>query len=83
MYSSYNLFCRRIAAETLNDLILWLSMADSELAVFDATNTTRERRDWVVEECVKNNFDVIFVESICNDEKIIEENVLVNKCCVY
>ncbi|CAH8498419.1 unnamed protein product [Dicrocoelium dendriticum] len=64
-----------IAEEALDDLISWLT-ADGEIGVFDATNTTRERRIWIVERCKTNLLDVLFVESICNDPKIIEENVL-------
>ena len=49
-----------------------------EVAVIDATNTTRQRRRMLVAECTeKHNFKLFFVESICDDPKIIEGNILV------
>ncbi len=44
--------------------------------MFDATNTTNERRRKVL-ELIKSHSDsisVIFIESICNDEKVLESN---------
>ncbi|CAL8083901.1 unnamed protein product [Calicophoron daubneyi] len=67
---------RKVAEEALCDLIAWLTEDDGEIGVFDATNTTRDRRLWIMEKCKANNLDVLFVESICNDPKVIEENVL-------
>lgn len=44
------------------------------IAIFDATNTTRERRRYLM-ECVKDtDIEMIFVESICNDKQILESN---------
>lgn len=48
--------------------------------VFDATNTTQERRkliyDWVVR---KLGYKLFFVESICDDPNIVEQNIMVRK----
>lgn len=52
----------------------------SRIAIFDATNSTVERRKWVLEECtdpVKRHGKTtgcIFVESICDDKELLEEN---------
>ena len=53
-----------------------------EVAVLDATNTTRQRRKLLVEH-VKNQhkFKIFFVESICDDPTIIEANILEVKVC--
>ncbi|KAF8560784.1 hypothetical protein P879_06727 [Paragonimus westermani] len=67
---------QKVAEEALEDLISWLTTDVGEIGVFDATNTTRQRRTWIMEECKKNLLDVLFVESVCNDPKVIEENVL-------
>ncbi|KAL3853720.1 hypothetical protein ACJMK2_017238 [Sinanodonta woodiana] len=53
-----------------------------EVAVVDATNTTRDRRKLLVELiCENNNFKLFFVESICDDPEIIEANILEVKVC--
>jgi hypothetical protein len=49
--------------------------------IFDATNTTRERRQLVIDFCSAPErdpkFRVFFVESVCDDPKIIEQNITV------
>ncbi|XP_053377618.1 6-phosphofructo-2-kinase/fructose-2,6-bisphosphatase 4-like isoform X4 [Mercenaria mercenaria] len=53
-----------------------------EVAVIDATNTTRERRRLLNDIiCNKNGFRLFFVESICDDLNIIEANILEVKVC--
>lgn len=50
------------------------------IAIFDATNSTQERRKWILEMCTspeKRNgkqTGVVFVESICDDQELLEEN---------
>nr|ACO10182.1 6-phosphofructo-2-kinase/fructose-2,6-biphosphatase 1 [Caligus rogercresseyi] len=47
-----------------------------EVAVIDATNTTTERRKFLFEKIViEKGFKLFFVESICDDEKIINANI--------
>lgn len=62
---------------------MWASKASiqqSRIAIFDATNSTNERRQWVLEECtspLKRAGKVtgcVFVESVCDDEELLEEN---------
>ena len=46
--------------------------------VIDATNTTQERRRMLVHHCTEiHQFKLFFVESVCDDPKIIEANILV------
>ncbi|XP_070824430.1 6-phosphofructo-2-kinase/fructose-2,6-bisphosphatase-like isoform X1 [Chaetodon trifascialis] len=45
------------------------------VAVFDATNTTTERRDVILSFAKENGYKVFFVESICDDPEIIAENI--------
>ena len=62
------------AVLALEEMISWL-MGEGQVAIFDATNTTWERRQWVLNECHSRQFQVLFVESLCNDPSIIENNV--------
>ncbi|AUX19585.1 6-phosphofructokinase [Sorangium cellulosum] len=63
-----------MAMTALDDLIGWLS-SGGEVAIYDATNSTRARRNLVMDRCKEHGFPVVFIESICNDESIIETNV--------
>lgn len=50
------------------------------IAIFDATNSTRERRKWILQQCDQaseasgKETGVVFVESICNDKELLAEN---------
>jgi hypothetical protein len=52
----------------------------NKIAIFDATNSTNQRRKWILEQCTKPDtrsgkpIGVIFVESICDDRELLEEN---------
>lgn len=53
--------------------------AKDKVAIFDATNSTAARRQWVLEECTKDRqgklpLGVVFVESICDDKELLEQN---------
>ncbi|VDD92341.1 unnamed protein product [Enterobius vermicularis] len=63
------------ARRALNDLGKYLESGAGSVAIFDATNTTRERRKWIMEFCLEKRYRVFFVESVCDDEKIIDSNI--------
>ena len=68
-----------LAMGVLDELIEWSCETDEpSIAVFDATNTTRERRSHVVERCARSAsaLNVIFVESICDSDKVLTSNLL-------
>ncbi len=46
------------------------------VAVFDATNSTKARRNWIMRECAgrKHPVGVVFVESLCDDVGLLEDN---------
>ena len=50
------------------------------VAIFDATNSSRARREWILQECAKSDKEtgrttgVLFLESICDDRELLEEN---------
>eukprot|EP00842_Homolaphlyctis_polyrhiza_P000488 jgi/Hompol1/143/HPOL_002452-RA len=65
----------RLAAETLEELISWLKKG-GKVAIHDATNTTVERRRSLLERVEKEHgIRAFFIESICPDLKILEENI--------
>eukprot|EP00835_Amoeboradix_gromovi_P005359 NODE_496_length_7738_cov_0.394031.p1 type:complete len:411 gc:universal NODE_496_length_7738_cov_0.394031:6428-7660(+) len=64
-----------IAMETLNDLIVWLSKPGHKVGIHDATNTTIARRKILLEFLAEYEIPVLFLESICTDEKVLEQNV--------
>ena len=70
-------FREKICEKGLQDVLEWLSSPVGEVAVFDATNTTRDRRKYLYQRVVKEKgFKLFFVESICNDKDIITSNIL-------
>lgn len=67
-----------MADVALEELITWVG-AGGEVAVFDATNSTRERRARVRERCNVAGLQVVMVELVCDDAAVIEKNVRVSK----
>ncbi|XP_037930903.1 6-phosphofructo-2-kinase/fructose-2,6-bisphosphatase 1 isoform X2 [Teleopsis dalmanni] len=66
----------RCANQALHDSCEWLLSGLGSIAVFDATNSTRDRRQLIYDIVVKqHNFRLFFVESICDDPQIIEQNI--------
>lgn len=65
------------AMDALKDVCQWLESGDGEVAVFDATNSTIERRQLIRNIVVeKMGFKLFFVESVCNDPEIVEQNIM-------
>ncbi len=63
-----------LALEALEDLLEWLR-GEGEVALYDATNHERARREQVLSRCQAEGVRVIFVESLCEDAGVIEANV--------
>ncbi|KAF9157464.1 Fructose-2,6-bisphosphatase, partial [Mortierella sp. AD011] len=72
------------ANEALADMIAWFNtdhLQDQEtgaafVGVYDATNTTRARRNFLLQEFKRNNIQVMFIESVCEDEGIRLANIV-------
>lgn len=64
------------ARACLEDMLKWL-LAEKEnmCAVYDATNSTASRRTMIMEACRQAHVRLIFIESVCGDKEVIEENV--------
>jgi len=67
-----------IAMEVLDVMLDWLE-SGGDVGIFDATNTTNARRRAVLNHCQtrSNELRLIFVESICDDERVLAANYLV------
>ncbi|KTF80596.1 hypothetical protein cypCar_00008139 [Cyprinus carpio] len=64
------------ALVALQDVKIYLNEEGGQIAVFDATNTTRERRDLIIKFVQENAYKVFFVESVCDDPDVIAANIL-------
>uniref|UniRef100_A0A8C3XIF6 6-phosphofructo-2-kinase/fructose-2,6-bisphosphatase 2 n=1 Tax=Chelydra serpentina TaxID=8475 RepID=A0A8C3XIF6_CHESE len=85
-YKSYNFFRhdnkeamkirKQCALVALEDVKAYITEECGQIAVFDATNTTRERRDLILNFAKENAYKVFFVESVCDDPEVIAANIL-------
>ncbi|CAG0882605.1 unnamed protein product, partial [Cyprideis torosa] len=67
---------RKIAMDCLNDVCKWLQDG-GEVGVFDATNSTYDRRQQIYNLVVRRyGFKLFFVESYCDDPNIVKDNIL-------
>ncbi|KAI9665794.1 MAG: Fructose-2,6-bisphosphatase [Bathelium mastoideum] len=68
---------RKAAAEAaVNDMCKWFAEGRGLVAILDATNSTKSRRRWIQERCQAENIETLFVESKCDDEDLIMQNIL-------
>ncbi|MED6256763.1 6-phosphofructo-2-kinase/fructose-2,6-bisphosphatase 2 [Ataeniobius toweri] len=67
---------KQCALVALQDVKTYLNTEGGQIAVFDATNTTRERRTLILNFAQENTYKVFFVESICDDPDVIAENIM-------
>ncbi|TRY74480.1 hypothetical protein TCAL_01328 [Tigriopus californicus] len=66
----------QVCQDAAVDVVKWFQNEEGEVAVFDATNTTRKRRQYLYEFFVeKHGCNLFFVESVCDKEDIIENNI--------
>lgn len=66
---------RRAAAEAaFSDMMGWFRQG-GVIGIFDATNSTKDRRKWVMDECTSEGIEVLFVESKCDNEDLIMANI--------
>lgn len=67
----------KLAMAVQESMYTWLhESTDSKrrVAIFDATNTTRNRRFALAQRARKENVFLLFVESICDDEAVLSRN---------
>jgi broad specificity phosphatase PhoE/predicted kinase len=63
-----------LALAALDDMLDWLR-TDGEVGIYDATNSTIERRALVRARCEAAGARVVFIESICDAPAIIDANI--------
>ncbi|XP_069581933.1 6-phosphofructo-2-kinase/fructose-2,6-bisphosphatase-like isoform X3 [Brachyistius frenatus] len=63
------------AVAALKDVCNYFTTEQGQVVVFDATNTTMERREVILSFAKDNGYKVFFVESICDDPEIIAANI--------
>uniref|UniRef100_A0A671KCH7 6-phosphofructo-2-kinase/fructose-2,6-bisphosphatase-like n=1 Tax=Sinocyclocheilus anshuiensis TaxID=1608454 RepID=A0A671KCH7_9TELE len=64
------------ASNALKDIANYFTKEQGQVAVFDATNTTRERRGVIISFAKERGYKVFFIESVCDDPEIIEANIM-------
>ena len=69
---------RDVALAALDDMLEFLR-GGGDIAIYDATNNTRERRALVHARCAAEGHEVVYVESICNDPGLVEANIRATK----
>lgn len=67
-----------ISLELYDKLLEWILLDDNDIAIFDATNSDKNKRKLLYEKTPKD-IKILYIESICNDEKIIEKNIKLKK----
>ncbi|KAJ1665679.1 6-phosphofructo-2-kinase [Coemansia sp. RSA 1646] len=65
----------QVAMDVFEDLLRWLQ-AGGQIAIHDATNSTIERRNALINRLkTESDVNLLFVESICTDKDIINRNI--------
>lgn len=65
---------KALAQRALDDMLDFFRNG-GQIAVYDATNSTRERRRHLAETLGRAGVDALFVESICDDESVLTANI--------
>lgn len=65
------------AVDTLDELLHYVLEEGGSVGILDATNSTLHRRQMVIQRIREKagNINVLFVESICEDESLLEANM--------
>jgi len=70
----------KIAEYALSELICWLlDEEDACVGILDATNTTKARRSMIIKQCEQDNINVMFIESVLEDEAIEADTIRSHK----
>lgn len=63
-----------MAEAALDDVLNWFKEESGSVGIFDGTNSTRQRREFIIDRVSKANtaqmeVKATFIEVICNDEE--------------
>jgi 6-phosphofructo-2-kinase/fructose-2,6-biphosphatase 2 len=68
---------RKAAAQAaVDDMVKWFKQKSGTIAILDATNSSKKRRQWIEEQCAKENIETLYVESLCSDKNLIMSNII-------
>eukprot|EP01012_Entosiphon_sulcatum_P015650 TRINITY_DN2060_c0_g1_i1.p1 TRINITY_DN2060_c0_g1~~TRINITY_DN2060_c0_g1_i1.p1 ORF type:complete len:581 (-),score=55.78 TRINITY_DN2060_c0_g1_i1:201-1922(-) len=67
---------REMAQRAMDDVKEWVSQR-GRVGILDATNTTRDRRQWVLRELgpILPSDRILFLESVCDDPSVLAGNI--------
>ena len=74
----YNKLRLELTLELYNELLDWINKENNDVAIFDATNCSFEKRKLLCDLTPKN-INLLFIESICNIPDIINKNILIKQ----
>ena len=66
---------QKILKKCREDIRHFLNDENGQIAIYDAVNPLASGRRTLAREFAKHDVETLFIESACDDEKIIEENV--------
>lgn len=66
---------QKILKRCRDDIYQFLNHENGQIAIYDAVNALSEGRKSLAKGFAKHEVETLFIESACDDEKIIEENV--------
>ncbi|KAK6541788.1 hypothetical protein TWF694_007570 [Orbilia ellipsospora] len=66
---------QNILRQCRHDIFEFFDKHNGQIAIYDAVNPTAAGRRQLAKEFMKNDIHPVFIESTCDDMKIIEENV--------
>lgn len=66
---------QKILRKCREDIYHFLNHENGQIAIYDAVNPLAAGRRSLAKEFAKNDIETLFIESACDDERIIEENV--------
>lgn len=69
---------KKISMDCLHDMMRWFRVGGL-VGIYDATNTTKERRKFVKDKIEAVGVRVLYLESLCNDQNIVDKNILETK----
>lgn len=65
----------RAATEAMDEMLAWLRDTEGQIAIYDATNTSLRRREMIRNTCERLGVALLFIESVCDREDIIVDNI--------
>ncbi|PWY83048.1 6PF2K-domain-containing protein [Aspergillus heteromorphus CBS 117.55] len=66
---------QKIVKRCREDIYQFLNHENGQIAIYDAVNPIASGRRSLAKEFAKHDIETLFIESWCDDERIIEENV--------